>query len=159
MLNLPTVMLPEEQVGWMFHRVCMKEASTCELPLQVDRCCKTHRQRRVTRDSSWNGCLEGSIGRHHDSSTQREMCQCGIIKRLKHQACFLWICRRVWHHTALKRIAGPIVPYADMIRNHNNPFWQTRLAQFPFSHRQDSESRSYPSLCDFYIQTNTFLHC
>ena len=27
-MNLPTAMLPEEQVGWMFHRVCMKEAST-----------------------------------------------------------------------------------------------------------------------------------
>lgn len=39
-LNLPTAMLPEEQVGWMFHRVCMKEASTWVLPLQIERCCK-----------------------------------------------------------------------------------------------------------------------
>lgn len=39
-MNLPTAMLPEEQVGWMFHRVCMKEASTWELPLAMERCCK-----------------------------------------------------------------------------------------------------------------------
>lgn len=40
-MNLPTAMLPEEQVGWMFHRVCMKEASTWQLPLAMERCCKT----------------------------------------------------------------------------------------------------------------------
>lgn len=40
-LNLPTAMLLEEQVGWTFHRVCMKEASTWMLPLHIERCCKT----------------------------------------------------------------------------------------------------------------------
>lgn len=37
---MPTAMLPDEQVGWMFHRVCMKEASTWVLPLEIERCCK-----------------------------------------------------------------------------------------------------------------------
>lgn len=39
-MNLPTAMLLEEQVGWMFHRVCMKDASTWLLPLEMERCCK-----------------------------------------------------------------------------------------------------------------------
>lgn len=37
----PTAMLPDEQVGWMFHKVCMKEASTWVLLLEMDRCCDT----------------------------------------------------------------------------------------------------------------------
>lgn len=37
----PTAMFPDEQVGWMFHKVCMKEASTWVLPLEMDRCCDT----------------------------------------------------------------------------------------------------------------------
>lgn len=39
-MNLPTARLTEEQVGWTFHRVCMKEASTWTLPLDIERCCK-----------------------------------------------------------------------------------------------------------------------
>lgn len=38
----PTAMLLDEQVGWMFHRVCMKEASTWVHPLEMERCCKAH---------------------------------------------------------------------------------------------------------------------
>lgn len=29
----------QEQIGFIFHRVCMKEASTWSSPLAVDRCC------------------------------------------------------------------------------------------------------------------------
>lgn len=39
-VNLPTAMLPEEQVGWMFHSVCMKDASTWLVPLAIERCCE-----------------------------------------------------------------------------------------------------------------------
>ena len=35
---LPTATLLPEQVGWTFHNVCMKEASTWILPLDMDRC-------------------------------------------------------------------------------------------------------------------------
>lgn len=31
-------MLPAEQVGWMFHRVCIKEASTWMPPFEIERC-------------------------------------------------------------------------------------------------------------------------
>lgn len=33
-------MLLPEQMGWTFHRVCMKEASTWMLPLEMDKCCR-----------------------------------------------------------------------------------------------------------------------
>lgn len=33
-------MLLPEQMGWTFHRVCMKEASTWILPLEMDKCCR-----------------------------------------------------------------------------------------------------------------------
>lgn len=36
----PTAMLLDEQVGWTFHRVCMKEASTWMLSLEFERCWK-----------------------------------------------------------------------------------------------------------------------
>lgn len=32
-------MLLPEQMGWTFHRVCIKEASTWMLPLEMDKCC------------------------------------------------------------------------------------------------------------------------
>lgn len=33
-------MLLPEQMGWTFHRVCIKEASTWMLPLEMDKCCR-----------------------------------------------------------------------------------------------------------------------
>lgn len=33
-------MLLPEQMGWTFHRVCIKEASTWMLPLEIDKCCR-----------------------------------------------------------------------------------------------------------------------
>lgn len=38
-LCVPSSMLLPEQMGWTFHRVCMKEASTWMLPLEMDKCC------------------------------------------------------------------------------------------------------------------------
>lgn len=38
--SLPSSMLLPEQMGWTFHRVCMKEASTWMLPLEMDKCCR-----------------------------------------------------------------------------------------------------------------------
>lgn len=39
-LVLPSSMLLPEQMGWTFHRVCIKEASTWMLPLEIDKCCR-----------------------------------------------------------------------------------------------------------------------
>lgn len=39
-MDSPTAMLLEEQVGCTFHRVCMKDASTWMLPLEMERCWK-----------------------------------------------------------------------------------------------------------------------
>lgn len=39
-LVLPSSMLLPEHMGWTFHRVCIKEASTWMLPLEIDKCCR-----------------------------------------------------------------------------------------------------------------------
>lgn len=36
-------MLLPEQMRWTFHRVCIKEASTWMLPLEIDKCCRADR--------------------------------------------------------------------------------------------------------------------
>lgn len=41
-------MLLPEQMGWTFHRVCMKEASTWMLPLEMDKCCRKERNIRCS---------------------------------------------------------------------------------------------------------------
>lgn len=41
-------MLLPEQMGWTFHRVCMKEASTWMLPLEMDKCCRKEGEMTVS---------------------------------------------------------------------------------------------------------------
>lgn len=59
--SLPSSMLLPEQMGWTFHRVCMKEASTWMLPLEMDKCCrKEHIQLSLlcttTEICKWQHC-------------------------------------------------------------------------------------------------------
>lgn len=46
----PSAMLLPEQVGWTFHNVCMKDASTWMCPLEMDRCCE---RMNVAHWSTW----------------------------------------------------------------------------------------------------------